>query len=142
MHALREAVERRNINVLVGHDFGKPLGDMARGTARFTSNRQAVSFEVDLPDEDLMPTYMLDVLKQIRTNRAGGLSPGFAVTQNGRQRLIPEPGNPGVSIRQIDDAMLVEMSIVTRPTYAETTIDLRSENGLHVPTPKAGLLWL
>ena len=76
---LEEQLERRNVHILAGHDFNKPLGDMARGTARVTSNNESLDFEVDLPDESDMPVYMLDVVKMIRTKRAGGLSPGFSI---------------------------------------------------------------
>ena len=48
---LRQEIERRNVHILAGHDFDKPLGDLARGTARVTSDKKAVKFEVDLPEE-------------------------------------------------------------------------------------------
>ena len=40
---------------------------------------------------------------------------------------IPEPGNPGVSIRVIKHAVLYELSIVSRPAYGSTDVDLRAE---------------
>ena len=79
LEKLRQEAERRNIHVLAGHSFDRPLGDVLRGTARVTSTRAAVEFEVDLPDEIDMPSYMQDTIKQIRTGRAGGISPGFMV---------------------------------------------------------------
>ena len=43
------------------------------------------------------------------------------------EELLPEPGNPSVQIRQINEAVLFEMSTVTRPAYQETALDVRSE---------------
>ena len=54
---LQEALERANVHILRGHDFNQPLGDLKRGTARVTSTREAVEFEVDLPLEADMPSY-------------------------------------------------------------------------------------
>ena len=130
--AIRQELERRNVHILTGHSFDKPMGDMLRGTARVKSTRAAVEFEVDLPDEADMPSYMLDTVKQIRTNRAGGVSPGFMVPPASvvakAEELEPEPGNPGVMVRVINKAVLTELSIVTRPAYSETGLDVRGDD--------------
>ena len=149
LEILEEQLERRNVHILSGHDYSKPLGDMKRGTARVTSNAESLDFEVDLPDEADMPTYMLDAVKQVRTGRAGGLSPGFFVPPRdvvaNAERLIPEPGNPSVSIREVLQAIMPEMSIVSRPAYGSTTVDLRAEDMEELATvwtPRSSLQWL
>ena len=107
---LEEQLSRRNVHVLSGHSYDKPLGDLKNGTARITSTEQALDFEVDLPSEGDMPSYMLDTVKEIRNSRAGGVSPGFSVPPKGvapnAEELIPEPENPGVMIRQVNEAIL------------------------------------
>ena len=144
---IMQELERRNVHVLAGHSFQKPLGDMLKGTARVTSDDAAVRFEVDLPDEADMPSYMLDTIKEIRTKRAGGISPGFKippanVVPNALTRE-PEPGNPGVFVEVVNQAVLHELSIVTRPVYAGTEIDVRAEDfGLPEPKRKRVLIWL
>ena len=129
---LMQELERRNVHILSGHSYDKPLGDMLKGTARVRSTNAAVEFEVDLPDDADMPTYMLDVVKEIRTKRAGGISPGFMVPPRNvvanAERLEPEPGNPDVQVRVINQAVLYELSIVTRPAYSSTSVDLRAED--------------
>ena len=129
---LRQEIERRNVHVLSGHSFEKPLGDMARGTARVTSDAKAVRFEVDLPADVDQPTYMRDAVKQINANLAGGISPGFRVpprtTVAQAERLEPEPGNPNVQVRVVEKAVLYELSIVTRPAYSDTALDVRAED--------------
>ena len=104
---LEEQLERRNVHVLSGHSFDKPLGDLKGRTARVTSNNDYLDFEVDLPDVADMPTYMQDVVKEVRTGRAGGISPGFRVPPKSAvpnaETFIAEVGNPvsrfGLSMR-------------------------------------------
>ena len=144
----QEELERRNVHVLAGHDFNKPLGDMKRGTARVTSTDEALEFEVDLPDEADMPSYMLDAVKEVRTGRAGGISPGYKVPPRNvvpnAETTVPEPGNPGVDIRVVNQAVLYEVSVVSRPVYGSTDVDLRAEDcgGLVVPARPRMRRWL
>ena len=42
--------------------------------------------------------------------------------------LIPEAGNPGVAIRQINHAVLREFSVVTSAAYLEAAVELRAED--------------
>ena len=128
---LEEQLERRNVHVLSGHDFNKPLGDLKGRTARVTSNNDYLDFEVDLPDFADMPTYMQDVVKEVRTGRAGGVSPGLRVPPKSAvpnaEVFIPEVGNPDVLIRVINQAVMPEISVVTRPVYP-SRIELRAED--------------
>ena len=128
---LRQELERRNIHVLSGHSYGRPLGDLKSGTARISSSKAAVEFEVDLPDEADMPSYFSDAVKQIRQNLVGGISPGFRVPPASAvasaESFEIDPGNPGVRVRVINQAVLHELSIVTRPAYSETDIALRAD---------------
>ena len=102
VQVLRQELERRNIHVLAGHSFDKPMGDMLRTGARVQSTREAVEFELELPGEADQPGYMKDVVAMVRAGLIGGISPGFrvpsrAVVPNG-ERLEPEgrqPRRPG-----------------------------------------------
>ncbi len=133
---LKESVERRNVNLLSGHDFNRPLASMKAGTLKLTDSDKALRFEADLPDTDKQPSWMRDSVLAVEGGLAVGISPGFRVPQAGAvanaEELIPEPGNPGVSIRQINQAVLYELSIVTRPAYAETMVEARE--GDHAAT--------
>ena len=140
---LRQELERRNIHVLAGHSYDRPMGDMLRSGARVTSTREAVEFEIELPPDSDQPSYMRDAVAMIRSGLIGGISPGFrvppkAVVPNG-ERLEPEPGNPAVQVRVIENAVLSELSIVTRPAYSETDIDVRALEAL---TPRRLRVWL
>ena len=141
---LRQEIERRNIHILAGHSYDRPMGDMLRSGARVTSTREAVEFEIELPDESNQPGYMRDTIAMIRSGLIGGISPGFrvpprAVVANA-ERLEAEPGNSAVQVRVIENAILYELSIVTRPVYSETEIDVRERDDL---TPFKRLrIWL
>ena len=143
VQVLRQELERRNIHVLAGHSYDRPLGDMLRSGARVTSTREAVEFELELPGEADQPGYMRDTIAMIRAGLIGGISPGFrvpprAVVPNG-ERLEPEPGNEAVQVRVIENAVLSELSIVTRPAYSETDIDVRA---LEAIPPRRARFWL
>lgn len=107
---LRQELERRNVHILAGHSYDRPLGDLRSGTARVSSSKSAVEFEVDLPAEADMPSYMSDTVKQIRGNLSGGISPGFRVPPltavANSETFEPEPGNPAVRVRVIRQAVL------------------------------------
>ena len=141
---LRQELERRNVHILAGHSYDKPLGDLKTGSARVTSSKEAVSFAVDLPADADMPSYMADTVRMIRANLAGGISPGFRVPPVSRvanaEAFEPEPGNPAVQVRVINQAVLHELSIVTRPAYSETDIDLRAEE--LAPAARRRRIWL
>ena len=140
---LRQELERRNIHVLAGHSYDRPMGDMLRGGARVTSTREAVEFEVDLPGEGDQPGYMKDVVAMVRAGLIGGISPGFrvpprAVVPDG-ERLEPEPGNAAVQVRVIENAVLSELSIVVRPAYSDTDVDVRA---LEIVAQRRPRVWL
>ena len=130
LELLRQELERRNVHVLAGHSYDRPLGDLKSGSATIKSTAAAVDFEVTLPDD--MPTYMADTVRMVRANLAGGVSPGFRIPPASAvasaEVFESEPGNPGVQIRVIKQAVLHELSIVTRPAYSETDIDLRADD--------------
>ena len=117
-----------------------------------TDGDDAVRFEVDLPDEARQPSWMRDAVLAVEAGLSVGVSPGFSVPPANvipnAEELIPEPGNPGVSIRAINAAVLYELSIVTRPAYGDTEVDLRADEllaGDSIPRdtkPGVGTLWL
>ena len=122
----------RKIDLIVGHDFGKPIASRQSGTLRIVDGDDAVRFEAALPEEALAPSWVLDVEKAIANGTMVGLSPGFRVPPvsvvPNAERLIPEAGNPGVMIRQIDHAVLREFSIVTAGIYDDALVELRAED--------------
>ena len=122
----------REIHLLSGHSFDKPLASKRRGTLRLDDADDGLRFEADLPEVTEQPSWMRDTVLSLEAGLVGGISPGFRVPPlsavPNAQQLIPEPGNPGVQIRVIRQAVLYELSLVTRPAYPATDVDLRAEN--------------
>ncbi len=148
--AFRFAIDQepdRKIDLLVGHDFGKPIASRQSGSLVIADSAEAVTFTATLPEEALTPSWVLDVEKAIANKTMIGLSPGFRVPPvsavPNAERLIPEPGNPGVQIRQISDAVLREFSIVTAGIYDDAMVEPRAKD-LAVVTfqPRGVFLWL
>ena len=144
LEVLRQALDRRNVHVLGGHSYDKPLGSLKSG-AKIVSTKEAVEFEIDLPPPGSQPSYMSDLVAMIRGGLAGGVSPGFRVPPASAVRnaetFEPEPGNPGVQVRVINQAVLSELSIVTRPAYSETEIDVRAFDTAPAPVRRRRV-WL
>ena len=130
--AFRFAIEdeTRQLDILVGHDFGKPIASRKAGTLSIADGDDAVNFEARLPDDP--PSWVVDAEKSIAAGLMVGLSPGFTVPPASvvpdAEELVPEEGNPGVQIRVIRSAVLREFSVVTAPSYADAAVDLRAEH--------------
>ena len=145
--AFRFAVEEpeREIHLLSGHEYSKPLASKRAGTLKLADTDDALEFEAALPAEGERPTWMRDTVLAVRGGLAPGVSPGFIVPPRAvvpdAEELIPEPGNPDVLIRRINHAVLIELSIVTRPAYPGTSAEVRALMGPSVRR-RRGRLWL
>lgn len=132
--AFRFALEEleRDIHLLAGHSYAQPLASRKAGTLELEDTADALRFTARLPDEADRPTWVSDTVKATAAGLVGGVSPGFRVPPKSivpnAEELIPEEGNPGVSIRRINQAVLFELSLVTRPAYGDTSIDVRADN--------------
>ena len=133
------------IDQLSGHDFGKPLASRQSGTLAIQDADDAVTFQAQLPAVEESASWVEDTVLAVRAGQMIGQSPGFRVPPKGvvpnAESLRPEPGNPSVMIRQINDAVLREMSIVTSGAYIDAAVELRSANVIMF-LPEASMLWL
>ncbi|RGP39237.1 HK97 family phage prohead protease [Pseudotabrizicola alkalilacus] len=122
--------EDLEVNLLFGHDFDKPLASRRNGSLILADSDDALTFtaNIDPALEDV--THVRDALKMLGAGLVTGISPGFRVPSKqavpGAERLDPEPGNPSVMIRSIMALVLYELSLVTRPAYAESQAELRA----------------
>ena len=139
--AFKYAIEdvERDINVLVGHSYDRPLASRSAGTLDIVDGDDAVRFEAALPPGGRQPTWVDDAVKAVEARMMRGISPGFAIppptaVQNAVS-LLPESKLTGIfgptgrfdaTVRYIREAVLHEMSLVTRPAYKGTSINLRS----------------
>lgn len=122
--------EDREVNLLFGHDFDKPLASRSAGTLVFEDSDEALIFEalIEPALEDV--THVRDALRLLESGLVRGISPGFRVPPKEvvpeAERLDPEEGNPGVFIRTILALVLYEISLVTRPAYPSSQAELRA----------------
>ena len=121
----------RKIDVLIGHDFGKPVASRQSGTLVIQGDNDSVWFTATLPPDELTPSWVMDAERAIANGTMTGLSPGFRVPPRSAVpnavTLYPEPGNPGVQVRRVNHAVLREFSVVTAGTYEGASVELRAE---------------
>lgn len=122
----------RNVHLLHGHDYSKPIGAAYANepaTLRLNATANALEFEQDalpnVPEADV-------VRELIAANLIAGVSPGFRVPPRAAvghdvERELPEPGNPGVFIREIMEVGLFELSLVASPTFKDSQVDLLTD---------------
>ena len=146
--AFRFAIEvepQREINLLYGHSFDKPLASRRAGSLVLADSDDALDFAAALPAAKDSPGWVNDAMAAVGAGLAVGISPGFQVPPSSAvpdaEVEVPEPGNPGVSIRSIRAAVLYELSIVTRPAYEDAAIEPR-EAAVLEPPPHRRRLWL
>ena len=135
-----------DINLLAGHSFDRPIASKLRKTLTFNDTSTALEFRAILPPEADQPSWVADTVKAVRSGLSVGVSPGFRIPPTSANpnavRLVPEPGNESVQIREIHDALVPELSIVTRAAYVETVVSVRSEDLEPEPDYRRYYLWL
>lgn len=126
----------RDVFILSGHDFDKPLARKSNDSVRFNDTAEALEFEVpELPDT----SFVRDLLELLALGLAVGVSPGFVVPPEdvvpGAQGFEPEPGNEDVMIRVLHNVRLFELSIVSLPAYRDSSAQLRHDEFDHLLPP-------
>lgn len=96
----------------------------------FNDTEDFLEFIAQIPPGAERATQITDLLIMLGAGLIKGVSPGFRVPPKdvvpGAEKLIPEPGNPSVMIRQLFQLVLYELSLVTLPAYWESQAELRS----------------
>ena len=83
-----------------------------------------MQFEAAVTDEFFEITWMRNAFFAIQKNLVRGVSPGYRVPPPSvvpdAVKIVPEIGNPGVFVREIKEANLYSLNLVTRPSFAGT----------------------
>jgi len=120
---------------LVGHSYDRPLASRAAGTLDLVDADDALTFTATITEEMQEVSYVKDMLASIAAGLTLGLSPGFRLPP---KRAVPEPeliedeghdpenGAHNAIIRTVLQALLYEISVVTRPAYSEAQVEARS----------------
>jgi len=125
------------IHLLAGHSFDRPLASRGAGTLDIQDGDDALTFTAIITAGIAATTYGADVLAMVAAGLAVGLSPGFripperAVPSKEAETVEDEGSNPAAGehnalIRTVHQALLFELSIVTRPAYPESQVEARS----------------
>ncbi len=130
--AFRYTVENeQEVHLLVGHSFDRPLASRGAGTLHLTDTDDALTFAADIAPELEEVGYVRDVLAGLAAGLIVGISPGFRIPP---ERTVPnaeaveeeDPAEGMALIRTIFEAVLFELSLVTRPAYSETQVEARN----------------
>jgi len=114
---------KKDIHLLSGHDYGKPLASIRSGTLDVKDTSKGVTFTATIAPEMQEVSYVKDVLAAVNAGLAIGISPGFRLPPERRVSLPeiiedegydPENGAFNAIIRTVTAALLYEFSIVTR----------------------------
>ncbi len=141
LELLTEELERRNTHLLVGHSYDRAIADTRTGNLRVKHTPEAVELEAELPAVDRQPSWVKDAVLAVEGGPAARDQSGIpGPGGKGGERLVPEPGNPSVMIREISDAVCYEYSLVARPAYASTEVDARADDP--ATEPRRRRVWL
>lgn len=111
---------KADVRALLDHDHGRVIGRTSSGTLRLAEDDKGLAVEIDLPDT----TDGRDAAVLIERGDISGMSFGFIVTHD----EWDETGD--IPIRTIHKVDLREVSIVAWPAYQDTTIGMRSLEGV------------
>ncbi len=125
------------IHLLVGHSYDKPLASKLTNTLQLVDSDEALTFDAEISEAIADTSYGSDILKQIDSGLAVGISPGFRTppkravavaevfTDEGHD---PARGMHNARIRTVLQALLYELSIVVRPAYTEAKVAIDPED--------------
>lgn len=117
--AFAKAIARSDIRSLFNHDPNLVLGRMKAGTLRVTEDDRGLHIENDLPDTQVAR----DLLENMRLGNVDQMSFAFSVTRDG-QEWEERDGTLLRTIKEVHE--LFDVSPVTYPAYADTTVAVRS----------------
>lgn len=135
--AYRVEREEKQIHLLSGHDYGKPLASRSTGTLSLKDSDEALTFQAKITPQIADTSFGVDALAMIYSGLAYGISPGFRLPPKRRVEKSEEIEDEGhdpendvfnALIRTVLSALLYEISVVTRPAYTASQIEARNWN--------------
>jgi HK97 family phage prohead protease len=109
--------EGADVRALVDHDPSKIIGRTKSGTLALQENRKGLKVAIDAADTQAGR----DILKSVERGDVDQMSFGFRVVKESW-----EAKKDGSTVRTLEDVELFDVSAVTFPAYADTTIATRS----------------
>lgn len=109
--------EQTDVRALINHNSDKPIGRTTNGTLKLWEDDHGLAFEVKLPDT----SYAADLRESIKR---GDISQNSFAFQAVKDRWSADQKE-----RTLLEVKLIEISPVTFPAYAETSVSARSAGG-------------
>jgi HK97 family phage prohead protease len=109
-----------DVRALVNHDPSMILGRNKSGTLRLEQDSIGLAFEIDMPDTQMAS----DVLKSVQRGDIDGCSFGMICTSDNWQDASDSSGY--YALRTVNECELFDVSVVTYPAYASTSVEARS----------------
>jgi hypothetical protein len=113
--------ERQPVVALLNHDPSKVLGATRNGTLQLAVDPRGLKAAIRPPDT---PTAE-EVRTLVRGDFMGGMSFAFRVPRGGDTWRSDAAGE----VREVHDADIFDVSIVTVPAYSATTVSARARRG-------------
>jgi len=107
-----------DVRVLFNHDPSQLLGRTKSGTARIAVDHHGLRYEVTPP----ATTTGRDVIQLVERGDVDGSSFGFQVIAD---RWVEGATPDDLPVRHLESVRLFDVSPVTQPAYAETTVEAR-----------------
>jgi HK97 family phage prohead protease len=129
---VRPEQAERDVHLLVGHSFDKPLASRKAGTLILNDTPEALEFTAILTPAIQRTSWAQDFINAYLAGLIVGISPGFRVAPpeavtKAEETTEEDPAEGTALVRTIYEAVLFELSLVTRPAYPETDVVLRSK---------------
>jgi HK97 family phage prohead protease len=120
------AIREDDVVATFNHSDDMVLGRTRAGTCRLSVDSVGLRFEIDPPDT----TFAADLVKSIRREDIDGCSFRFNVRKQRFEEMKLEDGS-WMCWRYLQECGLEDISIVTRPAYAGTSVGVRSTSGVN-----------
>ena len=123
----RALAEKQDVRALFNHDANHVLGRTTSGTCRLSCDSVGLRYDVDLPNTQ----FARDLAESVSRGDVSGSSFAFSVDKEGQQI---ERAKDGMTYRNIVDADLYDVSVVTYPAYESATSGIRSAENVQEAT--------
>lgn len=118
--AFDEAVGRDDVRALFNHDNNIVLGRTSSGDLRLTTDDRGLAYEIDIDPQD---AEAVRVYRMVQKGKVSQSSFGFDIPSGGQE--WSEAARGEMPLRIIRKARLFDVSPVTYPAYAETSVTAR-----------------
>jgi HK97 family phage prohead protease len=119
----KSLASRANVTALQNHDPNYLLGRTTTGTCRLTSDDIGLRMDVDLPDT----SYAKDLFALVQRQDLSQMSFAFQVDSDSWDEEddpnFPDDRSKTIRVRTIQDVRLLDVSCVTNPAYASTSLE-------------------